>query len=90
MNGLCWLIPQVDVNVNEEARKIIHAGQYRPTPNDQVLGAMEIISEVWPGPLPHGYLHVFVGLPSKVGSPGNLTAAHDAGVTETCEWILFF
>jgi hypothetical protein len=50
---------------------------------------MEMVSEVWPGPLPHGYLRVFVGLPSKVGSPGKLTA-HNAGMTETCEWILFF
>ena len=74
--------PQVDVNYNEEAREIFNAGRYRPTSNDQVLDAMKIISEVWPPP--HDYLHVLIGLPSEVASPGR-PIAHDVGMTETCE-----
>jgi hypothetical protein len=58
-----WLHLQVVVNYNEESQKIINASQYWPAPNDQVLDAVEIISEVWPGPPPHRHLHVFVGLP---------------------------
>jgi hypothetical protein len=33
------LHPQVDVNYNE-VQKEINAAQYRPTPDDRVLGAM--------------------------------------------------
>jgi hypothetical protein len=57
------LHPQVDVNYNEEMGRKIKAGQYRPTPNDQVLDPMEIISDVWPAGPPHRHLHVFVSLP---------------------------
>jgi hypothetical protein len=63
------LHPQVDVdsNASEEMWKKIEAGQYRPTPNDQVLDAMEFISDVWERPTDI-HLHVFVGLPGRVGS----------------------
>ncbi len=55
------LHPQVDVKYNE-VQKEIHAGQYRPTPDDRVLHTIENISGVWPGPPPHGHLHVFVNV----------------------------
>jgi hypothetical protein len=57
------LHPQVDVNYDEEMREKIKADQYRPAPNDRVLDAMEIISQVWPARPPHGHLHVFALLP---------------------------
>jgi hypothetical protein len=60
------LHPQVDANY-KETREIIKAGQYMPAPNDQELDPMDIISEVWRGPPPHGHLHNFVGL--QVGGP---------------------
>jgi hypothetical protein len=64
----CGLLhPQVDVDINEETQKRIKAGQYRPAPNNQVLSAMKI-SDIWERP-PDRHVHVFVGLPSEVGSP---------------------
>ena len=60
--------PQVDVDYNEETQKKINAGQYRPAPNDQVLNEIMKISEIWERP-PDRHVHVFVGLPSEVGSP---------------------
>ena len=50
-----------------EVKKEIDTGKYRPTPDDRVLGAVEIISVVWPGSPPDGHLHVFVALPGGVG-----------------------
>ena len=48
-------------------QKKIKAGQYWPTPNDQVLDTMDIISDLWVEP-PERHLHIFVGLPEGVGS----------------------
>ncbi len=59
--------PQVDVNYNEETRIKINAGEYRPTPNDQVLDAMAIISDIWERP-PDRHLHVFIALPAAANS----------------------
>jgi hypothetical protein len=61
------LHPQVDVNY-DEMRKIIKAGEYRPALSDQELDPMDFISDIWKRPLPGEYIHVFVGLPSKVDS----------------------
>jgi hypothetical protein len=41
--------PQVDVDYNVETRTKIYAGEYRPTRNDQVLDAMNTISDVCSG-----------------------------------------
>jgi hypothetical protein len=73
------LHPQVDVNYNEELRKLIKAREYRPTADDQVLDARDIISDIWEQPTDR-HLHVFVGLPSKVDG---------SGLPETCEWGFF-
>ncbi len=62
------LHPQVDVNYNEETRKKIKAGEYRPAPNDQKLKPMDIISDIWERP-PDKHLHVFISLPAGVASP---------------------
>jgi hypothetical protein len=37
------------------------------------------IAVVWPEPPPNGDLHVFVTVPGRLGSAGELTA-HDAGM----------
>jgi len=69
-------LTKVDVNYNEETQKKIKAGQYRPTPNDQVLDEMDIISDLWVEP-PDRHLHVFVGLPEGAGSPTLVSAGDD-------------
>ena len=54
--------PQVDSILDDDIRKRIIAGQYRPTRNDRVLFADENISDVWKQP-PDGHLHIVVRLP---------------------------
>ena len=66
------LHPQIDVN----PREIKDLIRYRPSDNDQSLDAMETISDVWPAQPPNKHLHVFVSLPSGMGSP---TLAYDGG-----------
>ena len=56
----------MDVNY-DEVQKTIEAGKYRPALSDQELQPMKRISDIWERP-PDGHIHVFVGLPSKVGS----------------------
>ena len=74
--------PQVDIGFSKETKKIISDGQYRPTPNDEVLDPTQSISGVWPEPPPHGHLHIYVGLPSEARD------AADAGISDSCQ--LFF
>ena len=67
MNGLRH--PQVDILYDKETEKIVSSGLFRPTSDDQILDAMESISDVWERP-PDKSLHVFIGLPVRVhGSP---------------------
>ncbi|KAF8503700.1 hypothetical protein F5888DRAFT_1631601 [Russula emetica] len=65
---------KVDVNYNEETRKKIEGGQYWPAPNDSVLDAMKLISDVWERP-PDGHLHVFVRPPRGVSPSASSKAA---------------
>jgi hypothetical protein len=62
------LHPQVDVNL-DEIRENVDAGEYRPTPNDQVMKADHLLSTEWPEPPLNGHLHIFVTLPGAEGSP---------------------
>src|SRR5712671_5393802 len=68
------LHPQIDVNL-EEVEDSITEGQYRPNVNNPLL-ARKRISDVWPAQPPDDHLHVFVSLPSGMGSP---TLAYDGG-----------
>jgi hypothetical protein len=44
------------------------AGGYQLDPNNRALDEMETISKIWEPP-PDDQLHVFVNLPSVMGSP---------------------
>ena len=67
MNGLRH--PQVDILYDKETEKRVSSGLFRPTSDNQILGAMESVSDVWERP-PDKSLHVFVGLPVGVhGTP---------------------
>ncbi|KAI0278542.1 hypothetical protein BGY98DRAFT_514470 [Russula aff. rugulosa BPL654] len=61
-------LTKVDVDISEASEQI-EAGQYQPTPNDQVLSVQSLISEFWPEPPPDDRLHIFVGIPDRIGSP---------------------
>jgi hypothetical protein len=53
-------------------RDHIKAGKYRPDlndENDESLFEADTIADVWPGEPPVKHLHVFVSLPSGMGSP---------------------
>lgn len=56
------LHPQLDVKYID-VRDAVRAGQYRATPNDQLLDEVALLSQVWPEPPPDDCLHVFVSLP---------------------------
>jgi hypothetical protein len=60
--------PQVDANYSE-VKEEIKNGRYRPSPDGRELDTMETISDLWPEAPPHGYVHIFVTLPSVQGSP---------------------
>jgi hypothetical protein len=63
MASACLLHPQVNVNYSEVQERI-HAGQYRPGTNDQVLSPMKFISDIWERPRDDD-LHVFVSIADR-------------------------
>ena len=55
---------QIDVNYNEETQSEVEAGGYRLPPDNQKLGLMENISNIWSEPPPNHHLHVYVTVPT--------------------------